>query len=244
MNYKSFLLIILFVPLINSCGNKNFEKNPVDNLIRDMNDVPIYSIILNDMEEAGTFFKEYRHQYRIIKQDTKDSEPAETLTDWYAVGEDFFNQNINNMGMEVAAKTEDGKITKTAAPPGYNNYVGNPKYGQWQGSGGNSFWAFYGQYAFMSSMFNLLTYPARRSYYDDYRGSYYGTGRPYYGPAVNGRRAYGTNSTYTTQTKPNTRWSRSTSSRSFRSGSSQPTSRSGSRFGSSSSRSRGGGFGK
>ena len=69
------------------------------------------------------------------------------------------------MGMEIAAKSADGEVTKTAAPPGYNNYVGNSQYGQWQqGSNGQSFWAFYGQYALMSSLFNMATFPARRSY--------------------------------------------------------------------------------
>lgn len=228
-----------------SCSSNNFEKNPVDILMRDMTNVPVYSIMLYDMNEEGTFFKEYQHQYRILKEDTAGGKPEEIITDWYPVSENFFNQHINDMGMEIAAKTRDGEVTKNVAPPGYNNYVGNPQYGQWQqGPGGNSFWAFYGQYAFMSSLLNMAAFPIRRSYYDDYR-SYRSSGRPYYGPTVSGgRRAYGTGSAYTSSAKPSSTWRQSTSSRQFRN-SGQRTSRSGSRYNSGGSmRSRGGGFGK
>ena len=237
-----FLLLLL-----TSCGGSDFEKNPVDVMIRDMTDVPQYTIILYDMREEGTFFKDYEHQYRVIKQDSEDAKPEEEVTRWYDVSKDFFNQHVNDMGMEVASKSADGEVSKNVSPPGYSNYVGNSQYGRWQtGANGNSFWAFYGQYAFLSSMLNMASFPIRRSYYNDYRSNYR-SGRPYYGPVVsNGSRAYGTGSAYTSAAKPNSNWRTSSRSRSssqgFRSGS--RTSRSGSRYGGSSMRSRGGGFGK
>ena len=241
---RSFYVLSI-VLLLSACRSNDFQKSPVDNMIRDMTNTPVYSIILYDMNQEGTFFPEYQHQYRILKG--KEGEvPEEEITDWVPVSEDFFNQNIDNMGMEIAAKSADGEVSKTASPPGYNNYVGNPQYGQWQqGSSGQSFWAFYGQYALLSSLFNLGGFPARRAYYDDYRTSRR-AGRPYYGPTVGtGQRAYGTNSRYTTTTRPNSTWRQSPSSRAFRS-SGQRTSRASSRYGSgsSSTRARGGGFGK
>lgn len=242
---STYLFCVLPLLLI-SCRSNDFEKSPVDELIRDMTDTPVYSIILYDMNEEGSFFKDYQHQYRIIKESKEGATPEEEITEWMPVSEDFFNRNIDNMGMEIAAKSADGTVSKTAAPPGYSNYVGNPQYGQWQqGSNGTSFWEFYGQYALLSSLFNMAAFPARRSYYDDYRGSRQ-AGRPYYGPISNGRPTYGTNSQYTTTTKPNTTWRNNPSSRAFRS-SNQRTSRANSRYGSgsnSSMRSRGGGFGK
>lgn len=239
---SSLLLLVFFFV---SCQSNDFQKSPVDEMIRDMTEVPVYSIILYDMNVEGTFFKEYKHQYRILKETKEGAEPEEVITDWYTVSEAFFNQHINNMGMEIAAKTREGEVTKTVSPPGYSNYVGNPQYGFWQGgAGGNSFWAFYGQYAFLSSLLNLAAFPIQRSYYNDYR-DYRRSGRPYYGPVIsNGRRAYGTGSAYTTVTRPNTVWRQNTSSRQFRNAT-QRTSRSGSRYGSGGSyRSRGGGFGK
>lgn len=244
MKFFQHIGCIAFLLLLTSCGGSDFQKNPVDNLIKDMTDAETFSIILYDMNVEGTFFKDYQHQYRIIRQSSAEAEPTEEITEWTKVSEEFFAQNENNMGMEIAAKDAEGKVTKTAAPPGYNNYVGNPQYGQWQGSGANSFWVFYGQYALLSNLFNMGTFPARRSYYDDYTTSR-GSGRPYYGPSTSdGRSTYGTNSTYTSRAKPNSTWSRTTSSRGFRSGSSTSTSRSSSRYSNTSSRSRGGGFGK
>lgn len=53
-----------------------------------------------------------------------------------------------------------------------SQYIGNPQYGRWSHGSGGSFWAWYGQYHFFSSMFG-----ARRYYYNDWgrsRGySYY-----------------------------------------------------------------------
>ena len=242
-----YIIVLFSILALVACRSNNFEKSPVDEMIRNMTNDPAYSIILYDMDQQGTFFPEYRHQYRILKESPQDSVPKEEITEWYTVSEDFFNQNIDNMGMEIASKNREGEVSKTAAPPGYGNYVGNPQYGQWQqGSNGESFWSFYGKYALLSSLFNMAAFPVRRSYYDDYR-TYRRSGRSYYGPTVDNRRAYGTDSRYTTTTKPNTTWRTRTSSSNFRT-SSQRTSRSSSRWGgssSSSSRSRSsGGFGK
>ncbi len=239
IKYSSLLFLIL---LLSSCGgSKRFEKSPVDQIIRDMPSDHIFSVILNDMDVEGRPYHTKSHQSKIIAE-KEPGKPEERLTDWYEVSESLFERHANDMGMEIASRGEDGKLQKGASPPGYNNYVGNPKYGRWENRGGSSFWAFYGQYAFMSSMFNMMTYPVRRSYWNDYRGSYYGTGRSYYGPITSGRSYYGTNSDYNRSTRPNSSWSRNTSS--FKNRVSSRTSRSSSRYGGSSSRSRGGGFGK
>ena len=246
-----FLGIVLF--LVSCGGGKEFTKSPLDILIRDMNSEPIFSIILYDMEVEGNFSKTYKHQYQIITE--KDSMPQERLTDWYTVTRDYFTYHENNMGMEVASKGRDGKVNKGATPAGYSNYVGNPQYGQWrQSSSGGSFWEFYGKYAMLSSVFNMMTYPARMSYWNDYHNNYRGYGRSYYGPTTGGRSTYGTYSDYNKKTRSNSRYTRSStfknkvnnrvqrSNTSTRKTSTSRTSRSSSRYsGSSRSRSFGGG---
>ena len=211
----------------------------------------VFSIILYDMNVEGNFFEEYFHKYKIIEEVNPD-EPKERITDWYQVSERVFNQHVDDMGMELISRGTDGEVVKTVSPPGYNNYVGNPQYGQWVQRDGGSFWEFYGKFAFMSSMFNMFTYPVRRSYYDDYRGNYYGR-RGYYGPRTSGRSYYGTNSDFN-RSRTNSTWSNNRSnfknrvnnrtSRSSSITSSSRTSRSSSRYRGTSSRSRGGGFGK
>lgn len=237
---KKFIYLAVLI-LIAACGGgREYKKNPVDTFIRDMADETTFSIILHDMDVEGTFMKSYRHQYQIITE--KDSLPVERITDWMEVPEKYFWKNENNMGMEIASKNSEGKVSKVASPPGYSNYVGNSRYGSWNRSGGNSFWVWYGQYAFMSNMFHMSSRPIYRSEYRDYRsGGYYGT-RAYYGPKGKAGYKYGTNSSYNKTKNPNffqrrankTGWSKSSSR----------TGRSGSRYSGGSSRSRGGGFGK
>ncbi len=245
----------------NTSISENWQKNPVDELIKSYSDVANFSIILYDMdvENPNSMSPEYKHKYRIVR-DVNDSVMA-SETDWNIVSSSFFQQHVDNMGMEIASK-KDGVVEKETAPAGYNNYVGNEKYGRWENRGGSSFWSFYGRYAFMSSMFNMMS-PVRRSYYNDYRGNYYGSGRTYYGPS--GQRIYGTKSYTSSASGKNTSWaskpnnfkskvrssvSRSSSaskSRSYSSSSSynNKTTRSTSRSSSNTSyRSRSGGYGK
>lgn len=234
----------------------SYQKSPVDVLIRDLNNEQNFTIVLYDMDysEASNL---YQHKYNILI-DRHDSVYTKE-TDWLPVNADFFNKNIDNMGMELASKT-DGKLSKTVAPAGYSNYVGNEKYGQWVQRDGENFWEFYGKYMFISSMFNMAMFPPRYGYWNDYRTNYYGYGRPYYGPTKNGHRMYGTNSRYA-QSNSRSKWnskssdfksrvrnkvSRSTSSNrssSYRSTSTKKT-HSSNRYSSSSYRSRGGSYGK
>ena len=240
-----------------SCSSgREWTKSPVDQLIRDLDKEKTFTIILYDMDVEGSFSKDYKHQYKIITD--KNSQPVEEITGWKKVTEKFFFQNENNLGMELASKDSTGKVHKEVAPAGFSNYVGNPQYGQWVGSGTSSFWQFYGQYAFMSAMFNMFDRP-RYGYYNDYYSNYRYKNRPYYGPKTNGKSYYGTYGKHTEKARPNF-FKRKVdkikqSKRSFTdrvknrvrrsSSSSTRTSRSSSRYRSSSSfRSRGGGFGK
>lgn len=231
--------LVVFVQV--SC-EEGFEKSPLDVLIRDMSEVPAYSIILHDMNVEGAVFEDYYHQYEIIKVN-QQGQPEKSLTEWIEVPEALFSEHVEHMGMEIVSKSEAGGVSKTAAPPGYNNFVGNERYGQWVSGNGGSFWQFYGQYMFLNSLFNLATFPVQRSYYDTYRRDYRDR-KPYFGPAyAGGSRTFGTGSAYTRRASMGSTWN--TKSSSFKDKVRNSVSRSGSRYNSSSSmRSRGGGFGK
>jgi hypothetical protein len=183
--------------------SKEWKKSPLDDLIKSLADEQNFTIILHDMDAEGST---YKHQYRTIIE-----HPDTVLTNntnWLKVSDVFFEQHVDDMGMEVASK-KDGVLHKEVAPAGYSNYVGNSKYGQWEQRNGSSFWSFYGRYAFMSSMFNMMAYPARRSYWNDYRG-HYGTGRSYYGPS--GSKVYGTKSYTSSTAGKNSSWGNKPSS--------------------------------
>lgn len=244
---KKILIIFIAAIALQSCScSSEYKKNPVDLLITQMSDVKPYSIILEDMDVEGSFSQRYLHKYKIITEDS-DSIPQSRVTGWEEVPEQYFRKNENNLGMEIASKNYKGELSKSAAPPGYGNYVGNSRYGQWQtGSNGNSFWSFYGKYMMMSTMFDLARRPYYRNDYSNYRNGGYRGSRAYYGAkSSTGNYRYGTNSSYTKQTKPSF-FSRKASKRGWSSSSSRSKSSSGttSRSRTSSSRSRSGGSGK
>jgi hypothetical protein len=246
MNHLKFLLFTVTILFLSACGsNVDLSKKPVDEIVKNLNQVKDFSIILYDMDTEGSIFKKYRHQYQVIQGDSLSGGPKEEITGWYEVSKENFMENINNMGMEIVAK-KDGILDKTVGPPGYGSYVGNTSYGHWTERNGTSFWEFYGQYAFMSSMFRLMTYPVTMSYWSDYHTNYYGTGRSYYGPSTGtGTYMYGTGSQFN-NSRTASRWNSNASNNSFRDrvqGSTSKSSRSSSRF-SPSSRTRSSGFGK
>ena len=237
MKLLKSILFLTLASLLFSC-EKSEKKTPIDILIRDMENETTFEIMLYDMEEGG-WFSDYKHQYTIIRE--KDSivlndstqvpevakVPYKKKTEWYVITKEFYNKNLDNMGMTLASKNEDGEISKVPAPAGYNRYVGNRSYGHWNGG----FWQFYGQYMFMSTMFHLMS-PISYGGYNNYRSSYAGR-RPYYGTTSGGKPQYGTRSA-TSQKRINSGSSRYGSSR---------RSSSGSRSGGS-SRSSGGSYGK
>lgn len=180
------VLAVAAVFLIGCGGSKTL---PIDRLKEEFKDIPEYSIILDDMEERGNFTKKYFHKYRIMQDEHT------YLTDFKEVPKNYYASKANFLGMTLASK-EKGQIDDTAAPPGYDR-VGNERYGSWQrDSGGNSFWAFYGQYMFMSHLLG-----GNRIYRNDYNNyqSTRGAGRPYYGS----NKQFGTRGSVTKSTKPN-----------------------------------------
>lgn len=248
MKLTKFISIVGLTFLFISCGGPSikFQKTPLDKVIKQLSLEQDFSIILYDMDyDEGT--NKYKQKYQTLIPN--DDTVLVNTTPWYEVSDMFFEKHIDDMGMVIASKV-NGKLNKTASPPGYDHYVGNQRYGHWSQRNGSSFWEFYGQYAFMSSIIGMGHNPIRRSYYDDYRTNYYGS-RAYYGPRSNGSTYYGTRSRFNSSTsgrswntkagdfKSRVRSKVKQSASVSKSRISRSTSRSGSNY-----RSRGGGFGK
>jgi hypothetical protein len=231
-----------------SCGSsEKTVKDPIDNYTRDLDKYKTYSVILHDMDlEENTFSSDvYKHQYKFIlpaKDTTGGKIVRDSLSSWVVIPEKVFNKNLDNMGMELLSKNEDGKVSKIPAPAGYNNYVGNKSYGSWQsGSGGNSFWAFYGQYMFMSSMFGMMNNrPIYQNSYNNYNQNYRGS-KPYYGKnSSTGQRAYGSGSASSQAMNSKSKFKSNVSGKVSRSGSTGSYTRSSGSSSSSSSSTRSG----
>jgi hypothetical protein len=125
-------------------------------------------------------------------------------TDWMEVTRKEFTDHKEHLGMTVFSKPE-GTLPEdaheTAAPPGYA-YVGNPRYGRWERRSGGSFWAFYGQYAFMRTVLGMGMNPIRRSSWDSYhtsrrsRRAFFGSSNQWGTRGSLTRKRYGTSSYY------------------------------------------------
>ena len=151
-----FLFTICF--LISSCGAERkpkFVKSPLDNIITKYIDKSDYSVILADMDYKEDTDK-YFHKYRILIEEKQPQLSIEALndtisnptdikiidTEWKEVSPITFEEHQNDLGMTVLSK-KNGVLDKNSAPAGVNNYVGNPKYGEWKThSNGSSFGLF------------------------------------------------------------------------------------------------------
>ena len=134
---------------------------------------------------AATFYLEstkLRYFHKYLKE-----ENGETLeTGWEEVNASFYEQNLENLGMAILSKPYgEFEPDSQPAPPGMA-YVGNPKYGEWKkDESGNSFWSWYGRYAFFSHLFffpsHYYSYGSWNRWNRDYRYK-----KPYYGQTQTG----------------------------------------------------------
>lgn len=109
------------------------------------------------------------------------------------------------IGMDIYSKAYgdfSDQATTAATPPGMA-YVGDPATGEWrQDSQGNSFWYYYGQYAFFSQLIGGPQPYHYRSEYDTWNRDYRRNDQPYY--AANGGTArYGASSPQVASRFPN-----------------------------------------
>ena len=196
MKRKARTIWIFSAILILACAS----SSPVERFKGELNKYPEYSIILEDQREEGNFFKDYHHRYKVVYAEklegSGDSLAYQSeITDWQEVPKKEYQKYYPYLGMVIASKSQDGKISDSQSPPGYQ-YVGDSRYGNWRrDERGNSFWEFYGKFAFFSHMFGMFGRPIYRNNWDTYR-DYRSTGRPYHGPD----RQYGTNGTHTQRT--------------------------------------------
>jgi len=132
--YAKFFYLILtaFMFSFYGCGN---DALPTKSIQKELQNVPHYSVILNDMKEEGNFFKEYLHQYKVVQPNLSWKKP------WVEVPEKYYQSTAGLLGMALLAKNGN-EIIDTAFPPAYQ-YVGNTRYGSWRPDRtGNMLWIF------------------------------------------------------------------------------------------------------
>lgn len=166
----TLLVAIMLALLLAGCGSGPSET-PLERISRAFAEKSDYSVVLADAkEEDGKFYE----KFYVVEEGRERPE----VTDWLETNQQDFDAMVPFMGMTVFSKTA-GQESYEAAPPGYE-YVGNPKYGEWQrDSSGSSFWVYYGQYRLMSDLLGWGR--VRQNDYSTYR-NHRSQSQPYYGP--------------------------------------------------------------
>ena len=164
--------------------------------------------ILADMEIREGAEVTFHHKVKKVTTDTRLAESDKNATReteaWKKVAKSEYLAMEKNLGMVLEHKATgkfDSEAEKKVQAPGYA-YVARPgqrnRYGYWENRGGNSFWVFYGQYAFMRNVFWGGSYrPIQVPEYRGYRDSY-DRGRTWYGRDTKGKPRYGSSGSYTT----------------------------------------------
>ena len=163
-----------------ACGS----KDPVKELIRDLDRYPEYSLIVDDTRIEGSFFPDYALRFQVLTASGQRVAGRDTVvyrgTPYRLDGSprrDLLpaTKSTSAWSWPPSRWTVAAPATSQAHPPGYQ-YVGNPQYGFW---GGGGFWQFYGQYALMRDL--MGGWGVGRGDWEDYRRNRE-RGRPYYGP--------------------------------------------------------------
>lgn len=163
---------------------------PLDEIRRNLADRQTYSVVLENMKEEGTFFKEYYHQYQIAT-------PEKTwATGWLETPKAFYQRYAAYLGMTIAGM-KDGEPLMAAAPPGYQ-YVGDTRYGRWRSGPHGEYWAFNRRTPLYNEIELDIDFPhVYRNDYRRYRSSR-SKGVPYFGD----KGQFGTQGSYTKKAKP------------------------------------------
>ncbi|MBL4606842.1 MAG: hypothetical protein JKY01_03315 [Pseudomonadales bacterium] len=131
---------------------------------------------VSDLQEGSLSFSEFptlqdrMQELHALRQATSIAMFSDALSDPVNVLADLSGGSLARVNA-ISAAAEQAAVGSGSNIPA-QQMVGNPSYGQWSGSGGNSFWVWYGQYALISRLLG-----GGRTYYGDWGGrrrySYY-----------------------------------------------------------------------
>ncbi|MCB1647013.1 MAG: hypothetical protein KDI36_16250 [Pseudomonadales bacterium] len=174
---------------------------------------PLLSELKKDATTQGPLFKSIKSRLVAVQDGTESFENwtdkvAELEAIQAAANIAVYNDALSDT-VNVIADLSDGQFARVAAVSqeaelkmnqaedfgAGSQYIGNPHYGYWSHGAGGSFWAWYGQYHFFSSLFGGRPY-----YYHDWAGR---RGYSYYNDV--GRNTYTSRKQWQSQTETENR---------------------------------------
>ena len=179
-------------------------SDPLDKVTRKYIHAPTYSVVLEDMEQSGTFFRSHRQRFNVI-QEGSDGKLASKMTPWIDVNTKAFRRLAPYLGMTVLAKTAEG-VVRTPFPPGYHR-VGDSRCGSWVHENENRSWYWnrncrpYGRYVGRYHGGSMSTRPILWGDWDSYRTHRRSrrADKPWFG---SDGKTFGTKGTYAKKSNP------------------------------------------
>jgi Skp family chaperone for outer membrane proteins len=151
-------------PLLTQLEKEATTSNPVYQSLQQR-----YSAVRDETEHFDSWVEKVE-ELKLIQTAADTSSFNDSLSDTVNVIADLSNGELARVN--AVAKGTEMTANKSQDFGAGSQYMGNPHYGHWSHGSGGSFWAWYGQYHFFSSMFGRNRY-----YYNDWAGhrgySYY-----------------------------------------------------------------------
>lgn len=222
---QNVLFASVFLIGVVGCGGRDIPIDPIQKMVKDLDNEYAYTILLQDMDLKG---EQYYHKYNTIKINKNHSVNV-VKSGWKKVSDDVFALHEDNLGMEIRSKRPDGKINNLFSPPGFTNFIGNETYGYWELAdslsirkhdslsqevvNGNlsmhsfdadtsALWRFHPKYQSLRKHLGIETLKIRRVEYEKFVNEYLFI-RPFYGEHSHpDSTRYGTRSSYWIYTRP------------------------------------------
>ncbi len=152
------------------------------------NGAPV-AVILTDYYYAGFFIKTYFHKYRVVRGVGN----IENVT--ARVSSDFYQQNLNNIGMSIFRRTGAANMESTLPMPPGTVYLNDTAYGTWIVKNGIKQWEFYRAYRELPEKLFWGDFRPTEHFYKTLKDNYEQNSQPFYGE----HNEFGTNGTITKQ---------------------------------------------
>ncbi len=170
-----------FGPLLSELEKEASIANPMYQSLQSR-----FDAIRNNVESFDSWAEKVE-ELKLIQSASNVNAFNDALSDTVNVIADLSQGELARVN--AVSKDTETKMNNSKDYGAGSQYIGNPHYGSWSHGSGGSFWAWYGQYHFFSSMFG-----GRRHYYNDWSG-----GRSYSYYSDVGRNSYTSRSQKTTQ---------------------------------------------
>ena len=120
------------------------------------------SVVLVDVHSTGFIIKTYYHKYRIVY----GFQTYEELI--VRVSRNFMQKNMNNIGLSIMNRNNNGEVNFTPLPPG-SVFIGDTRFGRWVRNKNNDEvkWIFHHAYRFLPKYLGIQDFKITFKFFEE-----------------------------------------------------------------------------